>query len=175
MIRGEQLCTGFWARTKTVIYFLIAYIIAVIVMDLLLSPITTSDLVSAEISVAMEKTYLASWYSQGIMENYLHGLLWDFVYMIAYGGLFFSLIVAQSCRAAVKITNLMVFMLFPVAAVGFDVLENLIEIVVVFKFPDVKDWVIVLSTVVSWLKWISILVTVGIILYLAVRRFFVKH
>ncbi len=174
MGRAEQLCTGFWARTKTVVFFFIAYVVSVIIMALIVHGVTAADIFAAQVFVDAKKQFLSEYLANGSKAGYLAGLLWDFPYMAAYGGLLVSLIVALSCRAAIKVTTLTVFLLFPLIAVGADVFENILEVIIVYKFPDISDGFLEFAAIISWIKWLNVFVSAAIIIYLFVRRLFTR-
>jgi len=170
-MENKVLCTGFWSRTKTIIYFFVAYVVAFLVMNLILDGISFAEVFKSQIMLSYKQVFLERSLSSHNKFNYLLGLLWDFPYMIAYGGLLIGLIIALGCRTGISISALTVFVIFPINAVLADAFENILEVIIVYKYPAVSGALLTFSVIVSIIKWTNVVISLVVILYLLVRRF----
>ena len=155
--------------------FVGAYLLTSYVMGLITNPITFDDFINVELSFNPQDAvaYYTDWTQRGIMSKYFWGLVWDFVYMIAYGGLLLSVLSFWVCKTSWKEFTKKVYLSLPVIAVIFDVLENVMEFVILAKFPQNVEGLVKISTTFSLIKWIFVGLSIFAVVLLGIRYIFV--
>ena len=98
----------------------------------------------------------------------------DMVYPAVYGCLLLSALLLSRHHLK-KDSYCLRWMIWPFLAVLFDVFENLNTYWMLIKFPDVADVQVFMGAVFTLLKWVSVSVAVGLLLFLVgalvVKRF----
>ncbi len=86
----------------------------------------------------------------------------DLVYPLVYGLFFMMIMIALNSKIK--------FLFFPILGVIFDYLENTVATINVGIYPKEVDFLVYLMQVFSLMKWLSLLITVALIIYLLMNR-----
>ena len=110
----------------------------------------------------------------GLIESYGHEqrslyiiLRWtfDLVYPLVYGLYFLTWILYLSQKKTLLI--------YPLLGIGFDYIENILATVTVGMYPKELPFLVYLMQGFSLLKWLFLLISICILIFLVYRRF--KH
>ncbi len=151
---------------KPILYSAIAYIIASIVMSLITSPyFNFKDFVEMEVFADKAKLFYDQLYLTEFQKAYKLALIWDFPYMLAYGAFLFYTITYLACKKNPKLLSLA---FLPLAAVFADILENAMEFLIIAKYPQINDSMLMFRIADSNAKWMFVASSILLILFLLV-------
>lgn len=150
-------------KKKSIIMLFILTIIIQIVMAVIMRDINMKEFLEMQITLNKEKfvSIINSWNEAQINAYHLHFYI-DFIYLIFYALLLFSIVSFFYNHANVKSRGV-IFLLLPFIISLFDIIENTFHIYFIATNYQMPSYLVMISGVFSIQKWVFVFIELYVI------------
>ncbi len=159
---------SFFGRKMPILLLWLLYAAAFMIMSLITSKyFSFEQFMHMQFSVENSLKFYEKFDFAGFKHSYFYGLIWDYPYMLTYTAALIYTMGYVMCKNRLAKANY----LFILPFVGFlsDASENVLEFLIIKRFPTYSLRLVQLRVILSTMKWLFIGFSAVVIIFLAIR------